>query len=108
MTHQNTKKYIHILPEIIKSYNLTQHRGLGGDHTPSEIHQLTDPEAIQRQFKKMYKIPSSAHKPLISTLPVGGEYISLRQIKPTLKKGYTIQNTLEIFKITHVVKNKHQ
>ena len=37
MTHQNTKKYIHILPDIIKSYNLTQHRGLDGNHAPTEI-----------------------------------------------------------------------
>ena len=89
MTHQNTKKYIHILPDVIKSYNLTQRRGLGRDHTPTEIHQLTDPEEIQHQFKEMYKIPSSTHKPLISTLPVG-EYVRLSQIKPTFKKGYTI------------------
>ena len=100
MTHRNTKKYIHILPHIIKSYNFTQRRGLGGDHTSNEIHQPTDPEAIQRQFKKMYKIPSSRHKPLISTSLVG-EYVRLSQIKLTFKKGYTIQNTLEIFKITH-------
>ena len=101
MTHQNTKKYIHIVPDIIKSYNVTQHRGLGGYHTPTEIHHLTDPEEIHLQFKQMYKIPSSSHKPLISPLPVG-EYVRLSQIKPTFKKGYTIQNTLEIFKITRV------
>ena len=47
MTHQNTKKNIQILSDIIKSYNLTQHRGLSGNHTPTEyvklavtIHQL--------------------------------------------------------------------
>ena len=98
MMHQKTNKYIHILPDVIKSYNVTQHRG---DHTPTEIHQLTDPEEIQRQFKEMYKIPSSTHKPLISTLPVG-EYIRLSQIKPTFKKGYTIQNMLEFFKIARI------
>ena len=86
------------ITNIIKSYNLTQHRGLGGGHTPTEIHQLTDPEEIQRQFKEMYKVPSSTHKPLISTSSVG-EYVRLSKIKPTFKKGYTIQNTLEIFKI---------
>ena len=101
MTHQNTKKYIHLLPDIIKSYNLTQHRGLGGNHTPTEIHRLTEPDEIQLQFKRMYKIPSSSHKAIISTLSVG-EYVRLSQIKPTFKKGYTIQNTLEIFKIIRV------
>ena len=93
MTHQDTKKYIHILPDFIKSYNLTQHRGLGGNQT--------DPDEMQLQFKRMYKIPSSSHKPIISTLSVG-KYVRLSQIKPTFKKGYTIQNTLEIFKIIRV------
>ena len=101
MTHQNTKKYIHILPDIIKSYNLTQHRSLGGNHTPAEIHRLTEPDETQLQFKRMYNIPSSSHKPIISTLSVS-EYVRLSQIKPTFKKGYTIQNTLEIFKIVRV------
>ena len=44
---------------------------------------------------------SSSHKPIIPTLSVG-EYVRLSQIKPTFKKGYTIQNTLEIFKIIRV------
>ena len=101
MTHQNTKKYIHILPDIIKSYNLTQHHGLGGNHTPTEILRLTEPDEIQLQFKRMYKILSSSHKPIISTLSVS-EYVHLSQIKPTFKKGYTIQNTLEILKILRV------
>ena len=34
MTHKNTKKYINILPDMIESYNHTQHRGLGDNHTP--------------------------------------------------------------------------
>ena len=49
----------------------------------------------------MYKAPSSSHKPFISTLPVG-EYVRLNEIKPTFTKDYTLQNTLEIFKIVHV------
>ena len=98
MTHQNTKKYIHILPDIIKSYDFTQHRSLGGNNTPTEIHQLTKPDETQLQFKRMHKIPSSSHNPIISSLSVG-EYIRLSQIKPTCKQGYTIQNTLEICKI---------
>ena len=49
----------------------------------------------------MYKTPSSKHKPITSTLSVG-EYVCLSQIKPTFKKGYTIQNTQEIFKVIGV------
>ena len=101
MTHQNTKKYIHIIPDVINSYNVTQHRGLGGKHTPAEIHRLTDPDEIQDQFKRMYKTPSSKHKTITSTLSIG-EYVRLSQIKPTFKKGCTIQSTLEMFKVIRV------
>ena len=101
MTHQDTKKYVHILPDIIESYNHTQHEGLEEEHTPNQIHKLTDNKnKIQQQFNKMYKIPHS-YKPFISTLSVG-EYVCLSNIKPTFKKGYTVQNTLEIFKIIRV------
>ena len=45
---------------------------------------------------------TSSHKPPISTLPIS-EYVHLSQIKLTFQKWwYTIQNTLEILKITHV------
>ena len=101
MTHQNTKKYVNILTDVVNSYNHTQHRGLGGDHTPSEIHQQTDPDEIQLQFNRMYKNPCSSHKRVISNLPIG-EYVRLSQLKPTFKKGYTIQNTFEIFKIVRI------
>ena len=37
----------------------------------------------------------------MSTLPIG-EYVRLSQIKPPFKKGYTTQNTLEMFRITRV------
>ena len=50
-------------------------------------------------LKECIKHPE--HKPITSTLSVG-EYVRLSQIKPTFKKGYTIQNTLEIFKVIRV------
>ena len=101
MTHQNTKKYVDVIPDVIHSYNNTQHRGLGGKHTPNEIHQLKDEHEIRKQFTKMYKKPTSSQKPVIPTLDIG-QYVRLSEIKPTFKKGYTIQNTVEIFKIIRV------
>ena len=43
MTHRNTEKYIHILTDIIESYNNTIHKGLGTNQRPNQIHQLKDP-----------------------------------------------------------------
>ena len=52
-------------------------------------------------LKECIKYLHQTHKPITSALSVG-EYVRLSQIKPTFKKGYTIQNTLEIFKVIRV------
>ena len=98
MTHQNTKKYIHILHDVVNSYNHTQHRGLGGKHTPTEINRLTDPDEIQNQFKRMYKTPSSKHKPITSTLSVG-EYVGLTRSNQHLKKDTQYKTPKEFSKL---------
>ena len=46
MTHQNTKKCIHILPDIIESYDNIPHQGLGASQTLNQIHNLNDPNII--------------------------------------------------------------
>ena len=51
MTYQNTKKYIHILHDIVNSYNHTQHCGLGGKHTPTEIHRSNQHLKKDTQYK---------------------------------------------------------
>lgn len=101
MTHQNTKKYVHVLQDIIESYNNSIHRGLGGDLTPNEVHQMKDPACIKTQFIKMYKTPTPSRKVITSNLTTG-EYVRVTNIKPTFHRGYTIQNSEEIFKISSV------
>ena len=101
MTHKNTKKYIHILQDITNSYNHTVHTSLCKKHTPIQVHQLTDQNQIQNLFNRMYKNATPISNPVISS-PAVGEYTRIAQTKPSFQRGYTVQNTVEIFKISHI------
>ena len=103
MSHNNTKTYINILPSIIESYNNTPHRSLGKNKTPLQVHHLSNVQDIRDQFKTMYKSTVKSKKPIISRLTVG-QVVRIADEKRNwiFRKGYTIQNTLELFKIIHI------
>ena len=103
MSHHNTQKYIDILPDIIESYNNSFHRNLPNQQTPLQIHKLTNPKTIDRVFFKMYKTPLIPKRKLSSSLTIG-EYVRISDEKKNhvFRRGYTIQNTIEIFKIQKV------
>ena len=101
MTDQNTRKYVHILQDIIQSYNNSNHRGLGNDQTPNQIHELKDSKTIRNQFLKMYKTASHSKKSIIRDLSIG-DYVRVSNVKPTFHRGYKVQNSEEIFKIKSI------
>ena len=103
MTHNNVRSYIDVLPSIIQSYNNTPHRGLGKDKTPSQIHNLTTNDEIREQFKIMYKSNPTPAKSFSSKLTIG-QVVRIADEKRNwvFRKGYTIQNTLELFKIKRI------
>ena len=98
MTHNNTRKYIDILPDIIDSYNHSAHSSLGNKQTPHHIHSISDPSLIQRQFRYMYKYASHIDNSVSSILPVG-QYVRIsdENRNHVFRRGYTVQNTIEIF-----------
>ena len=103
MTHNNTRKYIDILPDIIDSYNHSAHSSLGNKQTPHQVHSITDPTTIQRQFKYMYKYTPHLNKNISSNLSVG-QYVRIsdENRNHVFRRGYTVQNTIEIFQISKV------
>ena len=105
MSHNNTKKYIDVLPDIIESYNNSSHRGLGNEQTPNQVHVLTTPSDIKRQFDIMYKYPLRTTPDISSNLTVG-QVVRIADEKRNwvFRRGYTVQNTLEIFRIKEVNK----
>ena len=100
MSHNNTKRYVDVLPDIIESYNNSSHSSLGGNQTPLQVHKITDPTIIDKQFFHMYK--NMYHIPNISSsdLTVGQHVrIADEYRNSKFRRGYTVQNTIEIFKI---------
>ena len=103
MSHHNTREYINILDDVVRSYNHSSHTGLGKQQTPFQVHHMTDPEMIEQQFQLMYKYPDRVARCNSRALPVG-QYVRIADEKRNsiFRRGYTVQNTIEIFRIREV------
>ena len=103
MSHNNTRRYIDVLPDIIESYNNSYHRGLGLHQTPNHVHNLTKYSDIKAQFNLMYKKNIHETKPTTFPLTIGQTVrIADEKRNWAFRRGYTIQNTLEIFKVKEI------
>ena len=105
MTHANTLKYLDVLHDIVNSYNNSPHRGLGGGQTPAKVHKLNDDDEIKSQFDLMYKRDIHTRRRSRSSLAVGQAVrIADSERNAVFRRGFTVQNTLEIFKVRKVDK----
>ncbi|XP_069193715.1 uncharacterized protein [Procambarus clarkii] len=99
VTAYNTLNYMQALPEILKTYNSSPHRGLKGK-TPVEVHAVSTPAEYAGQFNLMYKTPSETKRVVISHLVLGDTVrIALSDRISKFKKGFKQQNTREIFTV---------
>ena len=105
MSHMNTLKYLDVLQDIVNSYNNSPHRGLGLGQTPAKVHTLTDDNQIKIQFNRMYKRDVQTSNMSSSSLAVGQAVrIADSERNAVFRRGFTIQNTVEIFKVREVDK----
>ena len=108
MSHNNTQRYVDVLPDVIESYNNSAHRSLGSKQTPRHIHELKDPTLLRRQFAFMYKNTRPTHPHPSSLLSVGQHVRLADELRNSkFRRGYTVQNTIEIFKIRLVDSTQH-
>ena len=107
MSHNNTRRYIDILPDVIDSYNNSSHRSLGGKQTPVHVHTLTDLSGVRSQFNTMFKYKSHTESNISYDLDVG-QYVRIadENRNSIFRRGYTVQNTIEIFRIKKTDKNQ--
>ena len=106
MSHMNTFKYLDALPDIVDSYNNSPHRGLGGGQTPAQIHILSDDDEIKSQFDRMYKSDIQSRYRTTSFLTAGQTVrIADNERNYVFRRGFTVQNTFEIFKVRKVDKS---
>ena len=100
MTHNNSARYIDVLPQIIHNYNHSYHRTIKS--TPHKVHHM-DKNQIRLQFKQMYIKEVKDKKVLIPSLNIGQTVrIADENRNKAFRRGYTIQNTWEIFKIAKI------
>ena len=105
MSHMNTLKYLDVLQDIVNSYNNSPHRGLGLGQTPAQVHTLTYDNEIKIQFNRMYKRDVHTSNRSSSSLAVGQAVrIADSERNAVFRRGFTIQNTVEIFKVREVDK----
>ena len=108
LTHNNTLTYINALKDIVTSYNNSPHRGLGDNQTPAQIHSLTARDDIKQQFIRMYISRGNDRRSVSSVLTVGRTVrIADENRNAPFRRGFTVQNTYEIFKISKVDTSQH-
>lgn len=102
LTAFNTLHYLDVLNDLVSSYNITSHRGLG-ERTPYDIHKLSHPKDWRKQFRLMYKKQGQQRKVSTSDLEIGDlvRIVSSNRSK-RFATGYTVQNTEEIFRISKI------
>ena len=103
LTANNTKKYVTIIPQLIKSYNNSPHTSLGKGKTPYHVHNLHNAKDISDQFYEMYKKGMRTANVVSSDLAIGDTVrIVNKDRRSIFRRGYFIQNTEEIFKIRKI------
>jgi len=93
-TFSKTKRWIDVLPQLIKSYNNSYHRSI--KRKPNQVRKKDEDEL----FLTLYHYnKSDGNNSTIKLNFKVGDFVRLNKIKKTFEKGYTPNWTREIFKI---------
>ena len=96
--HNNTKRYIDVLPSIIMSYNKSFHRSI--KMTPDEVNKDNEATVIKNLKVK----PAGRVKDTLA----GEDFVRMSREKKTFEKGTTENFNEEIFKIQQRKKTPHK
>ena len=91
----NTRKYIDVLDEMVKSYNETVHSSI--KMTPIEASKEMNENKV---WLNLYSIPKEGKDPKYSV----GDKVRITKKKTTFEKGYTPRWTEEVFTIDEVLR----
>ena len=100
LTEKNTFRYIDVLQDIVKSYNVSQHRSLAQD--PYTVHFKYDQNQIAELFEKMHEYKSPPRTKSLDIKPGSLVRVStLARIDKFSKKARRVASR-EIFKVVEV------
>jgi transposase InsO family protein len=88
MTHMNTKRYIDVLPELVQSYNDSNHRSIG--RAPKDVTHDSLEVDVPSKIKILHKFAQ-------------GERVRIPLAKTAFSRGYTPNWTTETFHIAELL-----
>lgn len=91
-THQGNYKWIDALPQVLKGYNNSYHRGL--KHVPSLVNKTNETDVWIKQYSNLVKGKESKFNI--------GDCVRISKNKKIFDKGYLQNWTDEVFTISHV------
>lgn len=94
-THEKTKRWLEVMPQIVSTYNNTPHSSHG--FKPSNIKAKDVDEVFHRLFSKLAQIPRTPPKFQI------GDRVRIAKSRLTFQKGYEQSFTDQVFKIASFV-----
>jgi hypothetical protein len=94
LTHNNTKKYIDILDDVVDSYNSSKHRSIG--MAPNEVTKETEKAALRKLYPGKLA-------PMKTFRFSNGDNVRLAKEKNPFQKGYHPLWTEEVFTVTEVI-----
>ena len=90
-THKNTRRYVDILPDLLKSYNHSFHRSI--KMKPIEVNQANENLVWHTLYGEVISKP-------VRFLFNVGDSVRISRTKKTFDKGYKANWTIEIFTVT--------
>ena len=96
-THQNTQRYVEVLPALVESYNNTHHRSIG--MRPSAVDRLSQ----EQVWHTMY-----GHRTPQAKLPryKVGDHVRISKAKRVFGKGYLPNWSKELFTVKSVMRTE--
>ena len=91
-TYQKTRKYVDVLPQLVKAYNHRYHRSIG--RSPSTVSPANEYKVAQSLYGKKPK----AYPPDLKV----GDRVRINKTKRTFGKGYLPNWTTELFKVVRI------
>jgi hypothetical protein len=101
LTENNTKRWIDLLPEVVREYNSNKHSVTG--MSPTQASNL-DSKGSRALFSKLYN-DSLVYTPAVPKLEVG-DWVRISRQKEAFEKGRTENWTTELYKVVKVFHTK--
>lgn len=110
LTYKNTYRYIDVLDKLVRAYNSSQHRSLGGGFRPIDIHKKNlDEKVLYSVWRHMYNTYSPAQKTKKKKkekrkVPKfkADDTVRIAKEKGTFAKGYETNWSKEVFVVDSV------